>query len=231
MRRRDFLAGGVGVGVGVAHAALAAWPPGAAPREAPRFQSPTPAARRRRWFPDLRLTTHEGRAVRLYEDLLEGKTALVQFMYTSCADTCPLTTANLARVRDLLGPRVGRDVFLYSVTVDPVHDTPARLREYAERFDVALGWVFLTGGLDDIRALRATFGDDPRRPGRRSDHLNLLTYGVEPLERWGACPAMAGPEWIARYLSWLDPQGERPTGWWPPGRPVSGEPAAPPSST
>jgi protein SCO1/2 len=229
MRRRDFLA--VGVGVGVAHSALAAWPPGAAPREAPRFQSPAPAARRRRRFPDLHLTTHEGQAVRLYDDLLEGKTVLVQFLYTSCTESCPLTTANLASVRDLLGARVGRDVFLYSVTVDPAHDTPARLQEYAQRFDVSPGWVFLTGRAAAIRTLRACFGDDPARPGRRSDHLNLLAYGVEPLERWGACPAMADAQWIARYLSWLDPQGERPTGWWPPARGTSGEQASRPSST
>jgi protein SCO1/2 len=229
MRRREFLA--AGVGGGLAHAALASAPAGSAPPEAQPFQSATPEARRRRRFPDLHLTTHEGTSVRLYEDLLEGKTVLVHFMYTTCTDSCPLTTANLARVRDLLGPRVGREVFLYSVTVDPSHDTPARLREYAGRFDVTPGWLFLTGQRQDIRTLRACFGDDPRRATGQSDHLNLLTYGVEPLERWGACPAMADPQWIARYLSWLDPNGERPTGWWPPGRGASGEKAVRSSRT
>jgi protein SCO1/2 len=169
------------------------------------------------------LTTHEGKRLRFYDDLVHGKTVVIHFMYTSCTDSCPLTTANLAQVQMALGPRVGRDLFLYSITVDPERDTPAVLRTYAERFDAKPGWRFLTGTKQDIRELRRTFGDEPRGGFWQSDHLNLLAYGVEPLERWGRCSAMLSPKWIARYLSWLDPKGERPTGWWPPGRAIPGQ--------
>jgi len=182
------------------------------------FAAAAADAQRRRRFPDLPLTTHDGRNVRLYGDLVEGKTVVFHFMYTTCTKSCPLTTANLARVRDLLGDRVGRDIFLYSITVDPAYDTPARLRDYARRFGTAPGWVFLTGRDDDVAVLRRRLGDDPARASEASNHLNLLTYGVEPLQRWGTCAALLDPKWIVRYISWLDPKGERPNGFWPPGR-------------
>ena len=143
-------------------------------------------------------------------------------MYTACTDECPLTTANLVQVQRLLTPRVGRALSLCSISVDPVHDTPAVLAAYAKTFRVQPGWTFLTGRREDILRLRRHFGDNPALDFSQSQHLNMLTYGIEPLERWGGCPTLANPQWIARYLSWLDPQGERPTGWWPPGHGLPG---------
>ena len=91
------------------------------------------------------------------------------------------------------------------------------LREYAERFDVRPGWLFLTGAAQDIRTVRRMFGDEPKGSFWQSNHLRLLACGVEPLERWAKCSAMLPPKWIAHYISWLDPKGQRHTGWWPPG--------------
>jgi protein SCO1/2 len=207
MRRRDLLRG---------RAATAA----ASAARVPLSASAASDTQRRRRFPNLPLITQEGRAVRLYSDLIEGKTVVFHFMYTTCTGSCPLTTANLARVRDLLGARVGRDLFLYSVSVDPSYDTPERLRAYAQRFGATPGWRFLTGRDDDIATLRRRFGDDPSRALDGSNHLNLFSYGVEPLQRWGTCAALLDPKWVVRYISWLDPKGERPNGWWPPGRVV-----------
>jgi protein SCO1/2 len=148
---------------------------------------------------------------------------LISFMYTKCAETCPTANANLLQVQRAMVSRVGRDFFMYSITVDPEHDTPAVLREYAARLGVRPGWLFLTGKREDIQALRRSFGDEPGADFRRSDHLNLLAFGIEPLERWGGCPSLINPKWIVRYLSWLDPKGERPNGWWPPGHAVPGD--------
>jgi protein SCO1 len=176
------------------------------------------AGHREARFPDVLVTTHEGRRARFYTDLVAGKSVILHFMYTNCGGSCPRTTANMAKVRDRLGSRVGRDVFIYSISVDPAHDTPAKLREYANRFHVSPGWLFLTGRPSDIAALRKAVGDDPAKATAGSNHLDLVIYGVEPLQRWGACPALAGASWIARYLSWLDPKGERPDGSWPSAR-------------
>ena len=68
------------------------------------------------------------------------------FIYTSCPDVCPLLTDKMAQVQDELGPDFGAEVAFVSITVDPEHDTPEVLKEYAETFDADLGgWGFLTG--------------------------------------------------------------------------------------
>lgn len=167
----------------------------------------TAAERRRRSrFLNVVLRTHENKAVRFYDDLIRDKFVLINFMYTGCLDDCPLTTANLVQVQKLLRARLGRDLFIYSITVDPAHDTPQVLRAYARRFRVGPGWLFLTGTPMAIAGLRRAFGDNPRLEPGESDHLGVIRYGIEPLERWESCPALTPPESIARYITWLKPK-------------------------
>jgi protein SCO1 len=168
--------------------------------------------RRRSRFPNVPLHTHENQEVRFYDDLLKDKTVLINFMYTECQGGCPLTTTNLVRVQQALGERVGRDIFMYSISVDPEHDTPAELRTYATRFEVQPGWLFLTGAKANIARLRASFGDNPRLEASQSNHLSVIRLGIEPLERWAGCPIWSTPETIIRYLSWIEPNGQRPDG-------------------
>ena len=220
MDRRDFFRGAMGLTL--AGTTLAASPVPSGPTEEKRFQGLTPEQRRRRRFINVVLRTQDGASVRFYDDLLKDKTVLINFMYTTCTDDCPLTTANLVRVQTALRSRLGRDFFMYSITVDPEHDTHAVLKKYARTFGVQPGWLFLTGTQEDIRGLRRNFGDNPALEFTKSQHLNLLAFGIEPLERWGGCPTLADPKWIVRYLAWLDPKGERPTGWWPEGHGIPG---------
>src|SRR5688572_32235559 len=78
-------------------------------------------------IPNVTLTTHEGAQVRFYDDLVKGKIVAINLIYTTCQYACPLETARLAQVERLLGDRMGRDIFFYSITIDPGHDTPAVL--------------------------------------------------------------------------------------------------------
>lgn len=110
------------------------------------------------YFPNIPLVTHEGKPVRFFDDLIKGKVVTINFIYTSCPDVCPLETALLREVQEILGDRVGRDVFMYSITIDPERDTPGVLKKYAEKFDVAPGWLFLTGKKEDITLLRTKLG-------------------------------------------------------------------------
>lgn len=170
------------------------------------------AERRRNRFVNVVLRTHENQEVRFYDDLIKGKTVLINFMYTVCKTDCLLMTANLVPVQKLLGERVGRDVFIYSITLDPQHDTPPVLKRYAKAFGVKPGWLFLTGKKADIAGLRRNLGDDPALDIRRSQHIGVIRFGIEPLERWTGCPAWTKPQTIVRYLSWIEPKGERPKG-------------------
>ena len=115
--------------------------------------------RRRNRFLNVALTTHEGRQVRFYDDLIKGKTVLLNIFYTVCTAEaiCPLGTANLVAVQEILGPRVGRDVFMYSITLDPANDTPQVLKSYAKAFGVKPGWTFLTGERRRSNACGATW--------------------------------------------------------------------------
>lgn len=208
MNRRQFVGGASGAALGAA--TLAATPPFSPSAGARRATDLPPVERRRRRFVNAVLRTQDNTVVRFYDDLLKDKTVLVNFMYSRCTDDCPLTTAKLVKVQELLGERVGRDIFIYSISVDPEHDTPPVLRRHAQAFGVKPGWLFLTGKVEDIQRIRGNFGDDPTLDFRQSQHLNLIAYGIEPLERWGGFPAWTQPETMVRYLSWIEPKGERP---------------------
>src|SRR4051812_22219334 len=101
------------------------------------------------YFPNVTLTTQDGVPVRFYDDVIKGKIVAINLIYTTCKYACPLETARLAQVARLLGDRMGRDVFFYSITIDPDVDTPAVLKEYAAKFEAGPGGLFLTGSQGD----------------------------------------------------------------------------------
>src|SRR5690349_8265689 len=155
-------------------------------------------------LPNVTVVDQEGRSYRFYDDLIRGRVVTLNFFFTSCGETCPLVTQNLAQLQDLLGPRCGRDVSMYSLTLQPEVDTPEVLRGYAEMYDVRPGWRFLTGAEDDIELLRRRLGFaslDPELDVIKDEHTGLLRYGSDPLDRWAGCPALARPEWIVRALT------------------------------
>src|SRR3954468_24123653 len=80
------------------------------------------------YIPNFTVMTQRGKPVKFYDDLVKGKIVIISFIYTSCTDICPLTTARVAQLEQKLGDMVGRDVFMISMTVDPEHDTPKRLK-------------------------------------------------------------------------------------------------------
>src|SRR3954466_6206539 len=105
---------------------------------------------RRRFFPDVVLTTHEGRPVRFYEDLLKDRIVVLNLMYANCQGVCPTITANLEKVRKILIDQEKRNIRLYSLTVKPEEDTPEALKAYSEMHRTGPGWQFLTGKPADV---------------------------------------------------------------------------------
>jgi protein SCO1 len=162
---------------------------------------------RNRYFPNLTLVTHEGRRVHFYDDLLKDKIVLLNFMYADCAGVCPGITTNLAKVHRLLGDRMGRDTFFYSITLKPAHDTPAVLKEYAAMHGVGRGWLLLTGAPADIELLRRRLGyvdPDPAADRDVSTHIGMVRFGNEARELWGACPGLAEAGRLAESLASVD---------------------------
>src|SRR5687767_9728362 len=160
---------------------------------------------RRHHLPNVELTAHTGQRVRFYDDLVKDKKVIINFMYARCEGICVPVTTNLVRVQKLLGDRVGRDIFMYSISLKPDEDTADDLRRYAELHGVNGGWLFLTGAPADVDHLRRGLGfayTDPAEDADKSNHIGMLRFGVEPLLRWGACPGMANPEHIVRSILW-----------------------------
>jgi len=172
--------------------------------------STTPTTADTRWgadyFPNVTLTTQDGASVRFYDDLLKGKTVAIDLIYTTCQYACPLETARLVQVQRLLGGRVGRDIFFYSITIDPEHDTPAVLRDYADKYHVAAGWTFLTGNAADIDLISKKLGlYSAPNPDNPDGHTPSLLVGNEPSGQWMRNSALDNPAFLARTMSdWLD---------------------------
>jgi protein SCO1/2 len=162
---------------------------------------------RARYFPNVALRTHQNREVRFYDDLVKDKVVILNFMYATCEGVCPGITANLARVQALLGNRLARDIFMYSITLKPAEDTPAVLNDYVAMHNVAPGWSFLTGDPADVELLRRKLGfvnPDPALDADTSQHIGNIRYGNEPMQLWATCPGLADPSWIVESVGWLD---------------------------
>jgi cytochrome oxidase Cu insertion factor (SCO1/SenC/PrrC family) len=179
-------------------------------REAP---VKTAAARKTgtRWgaayFPDVPLVTHEGKSVRFFSDLLEDKIVVVNFIFTHCPDVCPLETAKLRQVQELLGDRVGRDIFMYSISIDPERDTVPVLAAYAQRFRVGPGWTFLRGSKADVLLLRKKLGLLGDEPGKSElkDHDVNVRIGNQRTGTWIRVSPYENPHIIAEQIGrWLD---------------------------
>lgn len=155
------------------------------------------------YFPNIPLTTQDGQKVRFYDDLIKGKVVAINFIFTSCSDTCPLETARLREVQQLLGDRLGKDVFFYSISIDPETDTPQVLKQYAAKFQVDRpGWLFLTGKRDDITLLRQKLGLYMAEVdgGGTKDHNLSMIIGNQSTGRWQKASPFENPYVLANQL-------------------------------
>ncbi len=178
--------------------------------------TPTAGGQGSRRIPNVPVITHQNHTVRFYDDLIKGKHVLINFMYASCPDSCPLQTANLALVQKALAPRVGKDIFMYSITLDPAHDTPAVLKAYSERFNVGPGWSFLSGTEQDMELIRRRLGfvdPDPIVDKDKASHIGVVLYGNDRLDRWAGCPAMSRSVDIAEYVLWMEDRRKELRPW------------------
>src|SRR5262249_22572057 len=142
-------------------------------------------------------------ALNFYDDLIKDKIVVLSFIYTSCKDICPLATARLGEAQDRLGDRVGRDVFFYSISIEPERDTPERLKQYAEAFHAGPGWLFLTGLPEDIQAIRYKFGD---RRAELVDHRNDVVLGNGATGEWQRGNAPGHNEQFVSAITAMDPK-------------------------
>jgi SCO1/SenC len=137
-------------------------------------------------IPDLIVLNQDGEEVRFYSELIKDRVVVISFFFTRCVEYCPLLGASLSRLQAQLGERLGRDVFLISVSKDPDADTPARIRAWGEKYRRGRGWTLVTGErVKEILAktIGQSLGQDM--------HLPLLLIGNDKTGEWRSYPALA----------------------------------------
>jgi len=159
------------------------------------------------YIPNLPVVTQKGETLHFYDDLIRDKVVVISFIYTSCTDICPLTTARLVDVREKLGDAVGRDVFFISLTVDPERDTPERLKAFADAYHVGddPGWRFVTGKPEDINLINLRFGDRSADRGL-SDHRNEIVIGNGATGDWRRSSPLGDLDEVVMDIRSMDPK-------------------------
>ena len=144
-------------------------------------------------FSNIWLTTQHGKRVRFYDDLVKNKVVLINLMYTTCTNVCPMNTVQLTKLHDLLKRWMGREITLLSISIDPEVDSAGALKQYWQAFGAKPGWLFLTGKFNEIEKLRRDLGVydlDPVIDADKSQHSGILTIGNDRSDRWLALPIM-----------------------------------------
>lgn len=153
------------------------------------------------------LTNQDGKTVSLSD--YRGKFVVLDFIYTSCPDVCPLLTANLRQVADALGDRFGQDVYFVSITLDPEYDTPEHLKQYAQAFRADPSrWNFLTGETAIVDQVLDDYQQTYERRGPREVDHTALTVLIDPngMERHRYWGMTYPPELVVEHIETIDQQ-------------------------
>jgi protein SCO1 len=154
-----------------------------------------------KFLPDLALLDQEGRQVRFYSDLIKGKNVLISFFYTTCSSTCLRQGKALSDLQKELGDRLGRDVFLISVTMDPRTDTPQRLKTWSEQYGRRKGWTLVTGRTVEMEKLVGHLTGNPL--GRLETHTPFIYLGNDKKNHWTATYGLSAPKELIKKIEEL----------------------------
>ena len=128
----------------------------------------------RSFFTDLTVITHEGDELRFYSDILKDKLVVISFFYTTCPAPQPALVSSF-KLQKRLKNRLGRDILILAISVDPEKDTLEVIREYANKFNPQKGWLFLTGSEKNMAVINRKLGNTLRLP---EGHLRLFCSAI-----------------------------------------------------
>lgn len=146
--------------------------------------------------PDVEIVNQDGQHLRFDSGIIKNRTAVISSFFTTCTSFCPLTQQNLGRLAKVLGKRMGSDVVFISVSIDPVNDTPARMKEWSEKFHTGPGWTLVSGNKSDIEALLKSLGLYVELAGR---HQSAVIIG-NPTAGWTRASIWAEPEKLQKVI-------------------------------
>ena len=148
-------------------------------------------------IPDATVYDQNGNKLKFNTDLVKGKTVAINFIFTTCTNICPPLTATFRRVQQELGDRVGQDVQLISVSVDPTTDVPERLKAYADKFKAGPGWTFVTGDKAEIDSILKALDVFV---ANKNDHTPMVLIGNEATDNWTRAYGLSPPARLAELI-------------------------------
>ncbi len=152
-------------------------------------------------IPDAQVLNQRGEQVRLYTDLIKGKVVLMNFFYTSCTYICQMQGDILSKIQVLLGDRLGKDVFLISISMDPQTDTPNKLRYWSNALNAKPGWTIVSSNAPEMSKMIADFTGD--YPGPQEVHSSVIFAGNDRTGEWVAFDGLNGPESLVKMINLL----------------------------
>lgn len=167
------------------------------------------AAKAQEYFTDVELVNQDGQKMRLYTDLLQGKTVIINSFFATCQGSCLPITRNLEKVQEALGDRLGKDARIISISVDPTVDTPAELKAFGKKFHARPGWYFLTGPKENVDFVLKKLG---QFVPDKQDHYNIIIVGNERTGLWKKAFGLAKSDALVEVIeSVLDDKGAEKT--------------------
>ena len=149
-------------------------------------------------IPDIELLDQNGRKIHFYTDLVKGQTVAINFIFTTCTTICPPLGATFARVQKELGDKLGRNVRLISISVDPATDTPERLKAWGAKFHAGAGWTFVTGNKPQVDELLRALGASS---ARREDHTPTVLIGNDASGNWTRTYGLAKASQLVQIIN------------------------------
>lgn len=151
----------------------------------------------RNYFTDVVLKDQDGKDVRFYSDLLQGKIVIINSFFASCHGSCPVMSAAFRKIQAAVGDRLGRDVHLISITVDPETDTPEQLRRFAKAASAQPGWHFVTGEKANVQKALQKLG---LLTDTKETHTAIVLIGNEPRGVWKKAFGLAASDEIVKLV-------------------------------
>jgi protein SCO1/2 len=164
---------------------------------APAGNAPKEEAAVKMSIPDLTLFNQDGKQIHFYRDLIKGKVVAINFIFTTCTTICPPMAATFSKIQNQLGARLGKEVYLISISVDPAVDTPERLKAWGAKFGAKPGWTFVTGAKPEMdQLLKALSGYS----ARKEDHSPTVLIGNDAKGVWTRAYGLAKPALLVQLI-------------------------------
>jgi cytochrome oxidase Cu insertion factor (SCO1/SenC/PrrC family) len=151
---------------------------------------PTPAEK---YFTNVELINQHGKRLRLYADLLKGKVVVINSFFSTCKGSCPVMLSSFSKIQQHFADRVGKDLSLISISVDPQTDTPQILSALSVQWKAQPGWQFLTGDKASVELALHKIGQAAEN---KESHSNIFIIGNEATGLWKKARGLSAPEQV-----------------------------------